>query len=224
MNSLNYQTLKARHRAERDGYSPALALRTHRALSWLQRAEQETEDQDARFIFAWIALNAAYARDQVAGRVSWTERRRFREFIRRLLATDSAGAGQNLLYNLVWDQFPNSIRGFLDNQYVFQPYWEHQKGNLDEAAWKQSFSHSKTRAYRALGQQRTGQVLGELFDRLYTLRNQLIHGGATWNGQINRKQVTAGADILGKLVPVVIHLMMARPGVEWEMGCYPVVG
>ena len=36
-------------------------MRTHRALSWLNRAEQESEDLDARFIFLWIAFNSAYS-------------------------------------------------------------------------------------------------------------------------------------------------------------------
>ena len=31
-------------------------------LSWLHRAEQ-CEDEDGRFIFLWIAFNAAYAQD-----------------------------------------------------------------------------------------------------------------------------------------------------------------
>ena len=29
-------------------------------------------------------------------------------------------------------------------------------------------------------------------DRLYTLRNQMLHGGATWNSNVNRDQVTNG--------------------------------
>ena len=54
--------LKARHREIRDAQPEALRLRIHRALSWLLRSEQEN-DPDARFIFQWIALNAAYARE-----------------------------------------------------------------------------------------------------------------------------------------------------------------
>lgn len=45
---------------ERDSYHPNLALRVHRALSWLNRAEQ-ADGLDGRFIFLWIAFNAAYA-------------------------------------------------------------------------------------------------------------------------------------------------------------------
>src|SRR5690606_39179936 len=55
--------LKDRHRAERGNHPRDLALRVHRALSWLDRAEQSGADQDARFIFLWISFNAAYARE-----------------------------------------------------------------------------------------------------------------------------------------------------------------
>ena len=54
---INYQSLKAQQREQRDGYSINLGLRVHRALSWLNRAEQAHDDQDAQFIFLWIAFN-----------------------------------------------------------------------------------------------------------------------------------------------------------------------
>ena len=56
------QTLKSRHRLERDNHHVNLTLRVHRSLSWLQRAEQ-ADDPDGRFVFLWIAFNAAYATD-----------------------------------------------------------------------------------------------------------------------------------------------------------------
>lgn len=55
--------LKTRHRLVRDDHPEGLRVRIHRAISWLARAEQETEDPDAAFIFHWIALNAAYAHE-----------------------------------------------------------------------------------------------------------------------------------------------------------------
>jgi hypothetical protein len=48
---LNYAELKARQREVRGSFAPALSLCTHRALSWLNRAEQESADDDARFLF-----------------------------------------------------------------------------------------------------------------------------------------------------------------------------
>ena len=37
---LNYHDLKTRHREIRDNFPHSLSLRVHRALSWLNRAEQ----------------------------------------------------------------------------------------------------------------------------------------------------------------------------------------
>ena len=58
--SLQHSVLKQRHRQVRDGHPTSLTLRVHRAMSWLNRAEQ-AEDVDGKFIFLWIAFNAAYA-------------------------------------------------------------------------------------------------------------------------------------------------------------------
>lgn len=77
-----YQTLKDRHRLERNNYHPNLALRVHRALSWLNRAEQ-TEDDDRRMVFLWIAFNAAYAND-LDDHHRLTEKEAFQSFIRKL--------------------------------------------------------------------------------------------------------------------------------------------
>jgi hypothetical protein len=57
----SHKELKARQRRERHAHSPSVALRVHRALSWLGRAEKERADDDARFVFLWVAFNAAYA-------------------------------------------------------------------------------------------------------------------------------------------------------------------
>lgn len=69
----------------------------------------------------------------------------------------------------------------------------------------------------------TSRVLLTVFERLYTLRNQLIHGGATWNSKVNRGQVHDGANIMNKLVPAIIHIMMDGAGEVWGDPCYPVV-
>ena len=57
-----HEQLKTRQRKERDAYPPNLSLRVHRALSWLDRAEQLAGDLDGQFIMLWIAFNAALAR------------------------------------------------------------------------------------------------------------------------------------------------------------------
>ena len=215
---LRFPSLKARHRERRGSFPTALALRTHRALSWLQRAEQEKHDADARFIFLWIAFNAAYA-NEIGHRRDFSERRQLLGFMIRLVDSDN----DNLLYQMIWRRYAQSIRLLIDNQFVYQPYWDHLNGLRTEAEWQESFARSKASANRALGRMNTKKVFAVTFDRLYTLRNQLVHGGSTWNGKVNRAQVTDGARILGDIVPIVIHLMMENPNHVWGDPCYPVV-
>ena len=215
---LNHHNLKTRQRETRDNFPESLSLRVHRALSWLDRAEQETKDHDARFIFLWVAFNAAYA-NEIPNRRLYPERELFQGFLGRLIDSDS----EQLLYTLVWDQFPGAIRLLIDNKYVFQPFWDHHNDQATEADWQLAFKNSKSAARRALGKMDTPKVMGIMFDRLYTLRNQLLHGGATWNSSINRSQISQGAEIMGQVVPIVIHLMMDDYQRVWGEACYPVV-
>ena len=69
----------------------------------------------------------------------------------------------------------------------------------------------------------TSRMLLVVFDRLYVVRNQLVHGGATWNSSINRAQVKDGAAVLGWLLPVFIDIMLENPDQDWGKPFYPVV-
>ncbi|MCF6441133.1 hypothetical protein L1077_16985 [Pseudoalteromonas luteoviolacea] len=86
---MNYQRLKNKQREVRDGFSENLALRVHRALSWLNKSEQCNDDQDSQFIFLWIAFNAAYAQDTEVLR--HTESEAFSKFISKLIELDNKG-------------------------------------------------------------------------------------------------------------------------------------
>jgi hypothetical protein len=218
---LAHASLKARHRAARDGFDPGLNLRVHRALSWLDRADQlaAQDDPDGQVIFLWIAFNAAYATD-IDDRALLSEQDSFRAFISALLSLD---ARERHLERLVWKEFPGSIRMLLDNRYVFPPFWDFQKGILSETAWQKAFEEARATAHRALGDGNTERVLAVVLSRVYTLRNQLVHGGATWNGSVNREQVRDTARFLARLVPLTLSLMMDHPRKTWSNPAYPVV-
>ncbi|MBA6411781.1 hypothetical protein H2508_01490 [Parahaliea sp. F7430] len=214
---MTYSDLKARQRAERESHSEGLALRTHRALSWLDRAEQ-CEDEDGKFIFLWIAFNAAYANEIVEGERAH-EKKTFVMFLEKLVELDT----EDTLYQLIWSEFSGSIRVLLNNQFVFEPFWEYQRGNISQEQWKSSFDSARTAANRALAEHRTADALSIILSRMYTLRNQLVHGGATWNSRVNRDQLSDCARFLGKLVPQIIKLMLDNPNTLWGDAVYPVV-
>nr|WP_301288425.1 HEPN domain-containing protein [Natronospira proteinivora] len=194
-----------------------MSLRVHRALSWLNRAEQCEDDLDGRFIFLWIAFNAAYAND--TGEIRIAEGRRLGEFLERIVRLDAGGR----LSGIVWQQYPQAIRVLLDNQFVFQPYWDHLNGIEGAEDWEQEFRSARIAAQKSLARQNTAKILGIVFSRLYTLRNQLVHGGATWNSQVNRQQLADANQILGDLVPVIIEIMMDNDQDYWGEAYYPVV-
>jgi hypothetical protein len=210
--------LKEKQRSLRDGFSDSLGLRVHRSISWLQRAAQEHDDPDAAFVFLWIAFNSAYSQDiGIAYHVS--EKGRFKSFLSTLLSFDQ----EDRIYYLVWTRFPHEIRLVLENQYVFGPFWNHQNGLEGYDDWLDKLDASVKKAKVALSAKDTERVLNELFDRLYVLRNQIIHGGSTWAGAVNRAQVRNGSEILGSLIPVFVDLMMENPQHSWKDPIYPVI-
>jgi len=214
----DFSNLKSKQREIRAEFPENLGLRVHRALSWLDRAEQAEGDDDASFVFHWIVFNAAYADDRVEF-APVGERSNFADYFDKLIAQDS----ERLIYAAIWDRFPGPIRLLLDNKFVFQPFWSHHNGIAGFDDWQERFERSKKASQSALGRQDTKRILCTLFDRLYVLRNQLVHGGATWNSGVNREQVRDGSRILSFLVPLFIDLMMDNPDIDWGAPFYPVV-
>ena len=215
--AMTAQALKERHREIRDGQPEALRLRIHRALSWLIRSEQESEDLDTRFILQWIALNAAYARE--FGREE-TERDRVRGFFETLVKRDS----ERRLHQALFQQFSGPVRTLIDNKFTFEPFWTAMRTHDSSGRWEESFANAKKAAFAAVMLGDTAKVLGIVFDRLYVLRNQLVHGGATWDSQLNRSQIADGAAILGTLVPLVLSIMIEQSDQDYGEVLYPVVG
>ena len=228
-----------------------------RVMSWIECAEKADND-DARFIFYWIAFNAAYqpvvkvsaafeqrcippdgvvrrlrmpnmrpphalsgerlaalgaTRDSTTGCYGRRGRRKpgvkehyvFAAYFGKILDLDT----DNAIHHAIWKWFPGLVKNFLDNQYVFRPFWEHHNDDGPDD-WAEQFECSRA----ALGRD-TRTILIELFDRLYVLRNQIMHGGATWKGSVNRSQVRDGARIMAFLVPRFASLMMSNPGIDW---------
>lgn len=208
--------LRDRQRALREHQSEALAIRLHRAISWLDRAEPDASDDDTRFIHLWIAFNAAYA-----GEFDFeqNERTKVAGFLERIVAADSHG----VLHAMLFEQFTGPVRTLIDNRYVFEPFWRALREHDASDRWKRQFDASRKAAMHALLGGRTADLLGIVMDRLYVLRNQLVHGGATWNSSVNRDQLRDGNALLGALLPAIITVMMETGAFEDDAIAYPVV-
>lgn len=68
-------------------------------------------------------------------------------------------------------------------------------------------------------------MLSVIFNLLYTLRNQIIHGGATYNSRVNREQLKDARNILEEIVPAIVDIMLQYPDQfnGWGKPFYPYV-
>lgn len=209
MDAVTFDTLNAEWQRVKDTLQGTdLGRRMQRVMRWIECAEKADND-DARFIFYWIAFNAAYGR-RGRRKPGVKEHYVFAAYFGKILDLDT----DNAIRDAIWKRFAGPVKNFLDNQYVFRPFWEHHNDDGPDD-WAEQFECSRRKAYRAALGRDTRTILIELFDRLYVLRNQIMHGGATWKGDVNRSQVQDGALIMKFLVPCFASLMMSNPRSDW---------
>ena len=205
--------------------SHAPNLRLRRALSWLDRAEREyeREDLDAAFIFCWIAFNATFSSSDDKDAANR------RKYLKKVVETENSNrrfAQRQLLpvpvdriYDTIHANIGDDIDSILDDKFVYALHWKSR--NEDET--KANLRKDKEKTAKATSEGRTENVLLELFNRLYVLRNQMLHGCATWRGSKNRDQVRTGAKIMAALVPHFIEIMIDNPKADWGVPDYPVL-
>ena len=200
--------------------------RLYRSLSWLERAAAE-DDLDAKCVFLWVAFNAAYAIERRAeidesGYEVYEHQRRERYF------TILTRCGSPCLHGRVRTKLSDPIARLMSNEYVYKGFWDSLTDEpFDWENWrnKRRFERERDEVRRELRAPKGTNTLGMLltvFERLYVLRNQLMHGCATQNGSLNRRQVKDGAQILGVLVPVFLDIMMEHDDEDWGKISYPV--
>ena len=201
-------------------YTP-LSLRLRRATSWGLRGDEEEDkdppDHDAAFIFYWIAFNALYAQYTV----QHSEKREWEEilrYLRTLIPLDDQLSIYPVLLRHIKD-----VHGLLDNRYIFREFWKEQHRASRAGRWMQNFQEQNGKARRALKKSDAITALQILFERLYVLRNQVLHGSATWGSRVNREQVTIGAGLMKLLLPRFVALMLDNPNADWGKPYYPVV-
>ena len=216
------EQLTEKRRRIAPAFSNDVWLRIYRAISWAARAEcesaKEPADSDTAFILLWIAFNAAYAVDDpYADPIS--EPLRFKAFIQKAVDHDKRDVVRNYVF-----ANEQTIDAIVDNRYLFNRFWEYQNEIPGSETWRSELAGESRAVRRYFREGSAVEILVTLFPRLYTLRNQLVHGGATWNSQVNRVQVENAASIMAFIIPVFIDLMMDNPEAFGGKPYYPLVG
>ncbi len=191
-------------------------LRAYRCLSWLKKADAEQEDPNMRFICLWIAFNAIYAVDT---ELVMSDKSSFHRFIRMMDHYDSEE-----LYKLTWQRYSEEIRVFIDNKFVFQGFWDFHNGLISEAAWLEDFAADKTQLNKALEQKDSAKLLMILFNRIYTLRNQVFHGGSSYGSKANQPALKNAAALLETYTAFFLKVILENPeDKEWGNPYYPYI-
>jgi len=177
-----------------------IQVRLHRSESWLKRAKSipnnpAGKDLDGQFIFYWIAFNALYGQPRYLPEIrkpGTGEDGDIRGFLELLQKKDRGGAIKERK-----KEIENSWNEILNDDYLDKECW---------IAWhKANLVTLKERDRRPSQNRGSGLVDG--FMRLYTLRNQLFHGGSTDQGSKNRDSLIRGVEVLEALIPVFVKVV-----------------
>lgn len=203
-------------KSKKGEHSDYFNLRIHRGLSWLKKSVELDSDLDLKFMSLWISFNAIYAQDAGLNQ----DKQSLRQFLYLICQKDQ----EHKIYHILWDKFSQPIRLLLENPYVYQGFWDYQNQKISQRSWKEDFDQEKKKVHKALQEKSSVDILFVVFNRLYTLRNQMIHGGATYNSSVNRRQLQDACNILVALLPIFM-LVLLENAKTLDLGkpFYPVV-
>jgi hypothetical protein len=194
-----------------------LADRLTRADSWLRaaaalEASKGPEDLNAQtvFIYRYIAFNSLYGRWKYEGseKNTWTQLDLFFEGILTLNSEDRHRKGVILRSALA--QCQSFWLQLIENEFLDNGYWameEHRPG------FKAKYRSAKFTALKRLNQQDYKDLLHSIFSRVVVLRNQILHGCATFGRtSLGWKSVETTNPVLRTLIPAFHLLMTQYPG------------
>lgn len=190
-------------------------IRVHRAISWLKRAAQFSQDQpEAKLLFLWIGFNSLYSRWNAERNAPDQDSQARRDFLDRLCVWDGP----------LFTEVLRKSRG-LARKLLSDPY-------LSDVFWKEP-DHPKARGWatedasffdRNLAAGKAALVLNQTMQRVFVLRGQLVHGASTGGSRLNRGSLKYCLMILELLVPLFVHVTIEHGcHDEWPELCYPPV-
>ncbi len=189
--------------------------RRYRAESWIKRATESADHLDGQFIFYWIALNALYGQ---RGSESGPPRDRddLHMFLGRIASAedDTAGSVTEALATVRSD-----AALLLESEFLYEEYWI--TGYTDTLA---ATIDRATRRLRSWPNRDFARDLINVFDRLATLRNQIVHGSSKDGSGANRASVEPAVRILAKLVPVFCSVLRGHADDDWGPLPFPAKG
>lgn len=190
--------------------------RVRRALSWLKRAaEISEEDRPPRFVDLWIAFNALYGTRHYGEDYSVGE---YHDFVGFLSLLSKLSSGTERLVSLMQKRhLQGQVRDLIQNKYLWNDFWS---GKEAEFQWESG--KELERLSEALLHQAVETFYGCMFQRPKVLRNQIFHGSASADTRRNKDALVLAILILEELLPAFISLMIEHgQNRSWPAVPYP---
>lgn len=206
---------KGRLDAVRDSHPTS--VRFHRACSWLEEAEQLDRDDkaDQTLIHQWIAFNALYGQWDLVRHEPPADRESWQVFLGRMLELDTS----NHIVSLLAEHKGLALT-MLGNGYLNRYFW--QEPCSEKAARTGRGGRHKAESWYV--EECWTIILEQVFERVYLLRCQLMHGAATLRSKLNRTALRHCTQLMWILLPAFL-LVWIDHGVDedWGIMCYPPV-
>jgi hypothetical protein len=185
--------------------------RVRRALSWLKKSRKAHSDVE-RFLCLWIAFNAAYGhtaedeRSDAENGDGSCEANMQSGFLRKICDRDERKRLHAIIQN---KECVKAIRDVMNNKFIFEGYWSCVRAQRAFFDSRERFrdENKSVKRHTTPGSLSPRDALPIVFARLYTLRNQIVHGGVTARNGWGRRQLQAGSRTMEKVIPVVLKIM-----------------
>lgn len=189
-------------------------IRFHRACSWLQRVEdaEEHEALDLLLLSLWTSFNALYGQWDGERQEPVSDVDCWQHFLDRMLVLDKDGLIQDKL-----EEHKKLVMVLFDDEYLSRFFWQEP---TDQRAKRVRRTRLEAQAWYI--EKNWTMVLQRLFERIYLLRCQLVHGAATYDSSFNRTAIR-------RCIQMMDHLLRTFLGVwvrwgadeDWGIMCYP---
>lgn len=203
-----------KERLAASGGEQPTAIRFHRACSWMARVEQmpEGQDHDLGLVSLWIAFNALYGQWDSCKREPRPDRESWRSFLDHILKLDQDGHVPSCL-----KEHKRLVIALLDDEYLSGYFWKEPCDERGKKARRAAYS-----AQTWYIEERWTAVLDETLERIHLMRCQLVHGGATYGGKLNRTSLKRCVMMMQRLLPAMLLVWIDQGADEdWGPMCYP---
>ena len=195
--------------------------RVARMTAWIKlaAAERSASDDNAhvRFVFYWIAYEAAYQTYQAEGPSPHISERK--AFHHRATWHDG-----NRLQEIL-TQHRESIVKLLALRQVDREFWyQGDQSATSDAKWDSGFRRRVKKAVNRLDNLETEHTLNDLFENLSIVRHQIVHGGSAGIQSRGLSQVLWGVELLAALIPRFCASIESNPEEDWGSPPFPRVG